>query len=138
MIVVADTNIVARLVMQDDEQQFQAAARLVGAATKIAVPSIVFCELVWVLRSSYKRDSQYIAKAIRGLLQIKTLVTDDDAVLAGLQMLESNGDFADGVVQYTGNQLAGGSSIFVSFDKAAVTRFLASGITAIIPSGQEG
>ncbi|HEX6018408.1 MAG TPA: hypothetical protein VFZ28_09935 [Burkholderiaceae bacterium] len=39
-------------------------------------------------------------------------------VEAGLSMLESNGDFADGVIAYEGVWLGGDT--FVSFDKQAV------------------
>ncbi len=56
-----------------------------------------------------------------------------DVVLSGLRMLDDGGDFADGVVQYTGSQLADGPASYASFDQAAVRRFSARGIAAMIP-----
>ncbi len=47
------------------------------------------------------------------------------AVEAGLSMLESNGDFADGVIAYEGSWLGG--ETFVSFDKQAVALLSAVG-----------
>jgi predicted nucleic-acid-binding protein len=133
MIIIADTNILARIVTKDDKSQFEATQRAFLSATKIVVPVVVFCELAWLLRSRYKCDSKFIAMAIRGILANSKVVAEDDTVLAGLQMLENGGDFADGVVQYTGSLLAGGPSTFASFDQAAVSRFVARGIAAMIP-----
>jgi len=133
MIIVADTNILVRLVMKDDMSQFEAAASIVITATKVVVPTVVFCELAWVLRSSYKHDSVFVGKAIRDILRIDKVIAEDNAILAGLRVLDDGGDFADGVVQYTGSLLADGPSTFVSFDQAAVSRLAARGIAAMIP-----
>jgi len=133
MNVVVDTNILARLVTKDDPLQFKAAANTFMAADKIVVPVVVFCELAWVLRASYKCDGAFIAAAIRGILNNKKVVAEDDAVLAGLRMLDDGGDFADGVVQYTGSVLAGGPSTYASFDQAAVSRLSVRGIAAMVP-----
>jgi len=48
-------------------------------------------------------------------------------------MLDDGGDFADGVVQYTGSLLAEGPSTFASFDQAAVRRLVMRGIAAVVP-----
>jgi predicted nucleic-acid-binding protein len=133
MIIIADTNILARIVTKDDESQFEAAQRTFLSSTKIVVPVVVFCELTWLLRSSYKCDGKFIATAIRGILANSKIVTEDDAVLAGLRILDDGGDFADGVVQYTGSLLAGGPSTFASFDQGAVSRLAARGVAAMIP-----
>jgi len=133
MIIVVDTNILARLLMKDDVSQFEAAANILVTATKVVVPTVVFCELAWVLRASYKRNSVFIAKAIRDILLIDKVIAEDDAVLAGLRVLDSGGDLADGIVQYTGSLLANGPSTFVSFDQTAVSHLVARGIAAMIP-----
>jgi predicted nucleic-acid-binding protein len=133
MIIIADTNILARIVTKDDKSQFEAAQRAFLSSNKIVVPVVVFCELAWLLRSSYKCDGQFIATAIRGILANSKVVAEDDAVMAGLRMLDDGGDFADGVVQYTGRLLAGGPSTFASFDQGVVSRLTARGIAAMIP-----
>ncbi|MDR2189084.1 MAG: type II toxin-antitoxin system VapC family toxin [Azonexus sp.] len=132
MIVVADTNIIIRLFAKvDNAQQVEAAKKLIRNAKKLVVPVIVFCELVWVLQS--EKSKKEIASDIRLLMNLQNLVIADDEVLAGLRMLDDGGDFADGVAQYTGSQLAGGASTFASFDQGAVSRLSARGIAAMIP-----
>ena len=63
-------------------------------------------------------DTEDIAATIRALLAAANVQVNRPAVEAGLSMLESNGDFADGVIAYERNWLGG--DVFVSFDKHAV------------------
>ena len=136
MVVIADTNVLARLFLKkDNAAQHIASVRLLRDATKIVVPIVVFCELVWVLssRTDPKMTGKEIAGSIRFVLNLSNLVAENDAVLAGLRMLDDGGDFADGVVQYTGSQLADGPSTYASFDQAAVHCLSARGIAAMIP-----
>ncbi len=135
MIFIADTNILARLFLKDNAAQHAAAVRLLRDATKIVVPVVVFCELVWVLssRTHPKMGRKEIADSIRFVLNLNNLVTEDDAVLAGLRMLDAGGDFADGIVQYTGSQLVNEPATYASFDQEAVSRLSARGLAAMIP-----
>jgi predicted nucleic-acid-binding protein len=133
VITTADTNVIVRIIEGDNQQQTAAALKLMKKSTKVVIPVVVFCEVVWVLRSVYKRNWGFIAAAIRSMTENVKVVTEEDAVLAGLRMLDEGGDFADGVVQYTGRQLAGEPCTFASFDQAAVSRLAARGIAAIIP-----
>jgi predicted nucleic-acid-binding protein len=50
---------------------------------------------------------------------------DAPAVEAGLAMLDAGGDFADGVIAFTGRQLGG--NVFASFDRQAVELVSATG-----------
>jgi len=76
-------------------------------------------EFVWVLERAYKVARADIAVAIRRLIDVGTVSVNRPAVDAGLRVLESGGDFADGVIAYDGNWLGG--ETFVSFDKRAVS-----------------
>ena len=132
MIVVADTNIVLRLIAAvDDFEQKKAAFQLFKKAEKFVIPVMVFCEYCWVLRKEMSR--QAIAESIRMILQYKNVVTDAVAVRAGLRMLDAGGDFADGVIQHTGARLAGAPCTYASFDRTAIKRFAARGIAALLP-----
>jgi predicted nucleic-acid-binding protein len=136
MIVIADTNIFARIFLKKDNAvQYAAAIRLLRDAKQIIVPIMVFCELSWVLssRTEPKMTGKEIADSIHIVMNLRNLVTDNDAVLAGLRMLNDGGDFADGVIQYTGSQLSNGPSVYASFDKVAVSRLSARGLAAMIP-----
>ncbi len=52
-------------------------------------------------------------------------MADRPAVGAGLQLLASGGDFADGVISFGGRQL--GSERFATFDRAAAQLFTDAG-----------
>lgn len=135
MIVVADTNVIVRTIANiDNKEQTAAAFLLLAQAEKVIVPTIVFCEVAWVLRQSYKRSNGFIAQALRFILSMEKLVTDSTAVRAGLRMLDAGGDFADGVIQHTGSQQAGAPSVFASFDRKAVRLLEEQGFAALVPT----
>ena len=112
-----DTNVLIRLATQDNPQQAAAALKVLQTASLIAVPSTALCEMVWVLIRGYRYTPEQVAHAIRTLLQVGQVVCNTPAVLAGLALLQSGGDFADGVIAFEG-ELMGGQE-FVTFDKAA-------------------
>ena len=112
-----DTNVLVRLATQDNPPQAAAALKVLQTASLIAVPSTALCEMVWVLMRGYRYTPEQVAHAIRTLLQVSQVVCNTPAVLAGLALLQSGGDFADGVIAFEG-ELMGGQE-FVTFDKAA-------------------
>ena len=118
MKVTLDTNVVVRLAVQDDPAQAAAALQAVQKATLIAVPATVFCEMVWVLLRGYRYTPAQVAHAVRTLMQVRKVVCNTPAVLAGLALLEVGGDFADGVIAFEGELL--GAEEFLSFDQQAV------------------
>lgn len=118
MKVTLDTNVLVRLATQDDPAQAALALRVLKKATLIAVPTPALCELVWVLLRGYRYSPVQVAHALRTLLQVRQVVCHTPAVEAGLALLESGGDFADGVIAFEG-ELLGGTE-FVSFDQQAI------------------
>jgi len=119
MKVIADTNVLLRAMVADDEAQTARAVELLESADMVAVSLQTLCEFVWVLRSRYKVERGDIAAAIRALLSTGNVVVNRPAAEAGLALLEAGGDFADGVIAFDGAWL--GAEIFVSFDKQAVS-----------------
>lgn len=129
-----DTNVLLRLVVDDDEAQARAALDLMERASQVAISLHTLCELVWVLRSRYAMPRAEIATAIRGLIQADNVVANRPGVEAGLALLEAGGDFADGVIAFEGRWL--GSEAFVSFDKRAVKLLGEQGIAALLLTSQ--
>jgi len=119
MNITVDTNIVLRVLVQDDQKQAQAAAKLLKEAEIIAVCLPCLCELVWVLRNGYRYSRADTSLAVRTLLGARNVRVNQAAVQAGLNMLDAGGDFADGVIAFEGAWLGG--ETFVSFDKKAVS-----------------
>ena len=123
MRLVADTNVLVRLFVDDDPVQTDIAIEALASAEIIAISIQAFCELAWVLGSSYDTPRGDIAQAIRRLLDTSNVVTNRPTVEAGLAALEAGGDFADGVIAYDGSWLS--ASALLTFDKKAA-RILAS------------
>jgi predicted nucleic-acid-binding protein len=125
MKIIADTNILIRAITGDDPRQSAAAQAALSEAEVVALPLAALCELVWVLARGYKIPLPEIAEAIRRLTNGATVMVNHQAVAAGLAMLESGGDFADGIIAQEGRWL--GADTFVSFDRRAVALIEAQG-----------
>jgi predicted nucleic-acid-binding protein len=120
-----DTNVLARVVLQDDPAQARAASALLKQASLIAVSLPCLCELAWLLLRGAKLPKDDVAAAIRALMDTRNVVMNRPAVEAGLALLDAGGDFADGVMAYEGQWLGG--ETFVSFDRQAVELIAAQG-----------
>ncbi|MBS0472104.1 MAG: type II toxin-antitoxin system VapC family toxin [Proteobacteria bacterium] len=125
MRVTADTNVLARIITEDEPRQSKIAQELLDRAEVVAIGTSTLCELVWVLRRIYKVDRRDIAAAIRKLIGGANVAVDVPAVEFGLATLEAGGDFADGAVAFEGRALGG--ETFVSFDQRAVKILAAAG-----------
>jgi predicted nucleic-acid-binding protein len=118
MKITADTNVLARAILQDDAGQCRAARDLLRDATLVAVSLPSLCELVWILRQGAKLPKEDVSIAIQALLGAGNVVLNRPAVETGLALLDAGGDFADGIMAHEGKWLGG--EMFVSFDKKAV------------------
>jgi predicted nucleic-acid-binding protein len=118
MRITADTNVLVRVLVQDDPDQARAAMDLLQHAERVAVPLPVLCELVWVLKRVYGFGAAECTAAIEALLASRGVVMDRPSVQAGLRCLAAGGDFADGAIAFSGRAL--GAETFVSFDRGAV------------------
>jgi predicted nucleic-acid-binding protein len=114
----ADTNVLVRVLTEDDREQSRIAEAELAQADGVALALPALCELVWVLSRGYKVPAGEIAEAIRRLIDSASVMVDRPAVEAGLAVLASGGDFADGVIAHEGRWL--GAEVFVSFDRKAV------------------
>src|SRR3984957_720676 len=125
MKITADTNVLVRAGNEDHEHQSKAAQTALKKAELVAIPIPALCELVWVLSQGYKIPPTEIAEAIRRLINGANAAVNRPAAEAGLAILDSGGDFADGVIAYEGSWL--GADTFISFDKKAVKLMEAQG-----------
>jgi predicted nucleic-acid-binding protein len=126
--IVVDTNLLVRLMVNDDPGQLRAAARIVKEAEAVIVGNLALSELVWVLWSRYRFSREDIARVIVNLCRAPNVVVDRLAVEAGLGAMQRGADFADGVIAHEG-AMAGGDE-FVSFDKKAVAALAKQGMRA--------
>ncbi|MER8460351.1 type II toxin-antitoxin system VapC family toxin [Mesorhizobium sp. M0915] len=125
MRVTADTNVLLRAYVADDEGQAAVAVDLLARADIVAVSLQALCEFAWVLARQYQTERENIAAGIRALLNTANVVVNRPAVEAGLSVLDAGGDFADGVIAFDGGWLGG--ETFVSFDRKAAKLLSAQG-----------
>jgi predicted nucleic-acid-binding protein len=64
------------------------------------VPTIVLCELVWVLKRAYRYAGPEIIDILRRLVAIRAVEIERPAAEAGIAMLARGGDYADGVFRH--------------------------------------
>lgn len=124
----ADTSVLVRAALGDDPEQARLAATVLRKAELIAVPLPVLCEFVWVLRRAYRMSNDDVALALDRLLSAPIVTYDEQAAEHGLAVLRRGGDFADGVIAYSGRQL--GATEFVTFDRQAARLATESGLRA--------
>ncbi|MEI9852562.1 MAG: type II toxin-antitoxin system VapC family toxin [Sphingomonas sp.] len=125
MKITADTNLLVRVLVEDDSDQAKAAQTVLAEAELVAMTIPALCELVWVLSRSYRLPKAEIAAGIRTLIEGANVALDRSTVDLGLAALEAGGDFADAVIAHEGSWL--GAETFVSFDRHAVKLVRAQG-----------
>lgn len=126
-----DTNVLVRLFVDDDLKQQNAAVELLEAAERVAIPTTVLIETVWVLNRSYKVPAAEILALLREfVVSVPKLVIDENAVEAGFAVMERGGDFADGVNAFGGGML--GAEQFATFDRQAAKLLKQSGVQTLL------
>lgn len=93
--IAVDTNIVVRLITQDDEQQYNKSLKLFQEQ-EIFISNTVVLETEWVLRFAYQFKPAEICQALRSLFGLPNVQVDNAILLAQvLQWHEQGLDFAD-------------------------------------------
>jgi predicted nucleic-acid-binding protein len=117
-----DTNVLVRFLVEDDEAQSARAAKLVSRAIRdgeqLFVADVVLCEVVWVLRASYRFGRAEIAAVLQRLLKAAHLTFSDSDPLkrAADAFVRGKGDFADYVIREQAR--AAGCERVATFDRA--------------------
>jgi predicted nucleic-acid-binding protein len=119
-----DTNLVVRLLTQDDRKQ-AAIASTVFATGEVWIAKSVLLETAWVLETVYGFDATAIRRALLLLLGLPNVrMEDEEAVARAIDLLAKGLDFADAL--HLVSRPAG--AWFISFDKALVRRAQRAGV----------
>jgi predicted nucleic-acid-binding protein len=121
-VIAVDTNVLVRLLVEDDPGQAEAArsvlaeAREAGEECYVSAP--VLCEIEWVLSSSYRAGRADVVAAIQELLSAGSFVFDREAaVRAALDAYEAGrADFSDYLIGALAR--ARGARTTYTFDRA--------------------
>lgn len=93
--IAVDTNIVVRIIVNDDLAQVRRASEFV-AANRVVLLASVILEIEWVLRSIYLLSTKQIVKSLQDFLSLETVTAENpDDVLVVLDAYAKGMDFAD-------------------------------------------
>ena len=113
-----DTNVVVRLLVDDDPGQTLRARKLLESRTTLLLPTVLL-ETEWVLRGAYGIGRPAIAASLRKLLGLPNIALGNAAAVAhALAWFEAGLDFADALHL----ALAGDAEGFVTFDARLAKR----------------
>ena len=116
-----DTNVVVRLLVDDDPDQCRRARRVVEEAEKRDEPlwlcDIVLCETAWVLESCYSLRRDAIAGVLKRLVRARQvqLQSSDQVATALAAYADGSADFADYLILE--HAKAAGCDRLVTFDR---------------------
>jgi predicted nucleic-acid-binding protein len=129
--VALDTNLLVRLLTNDDPEQARRVADLIDDSSACFVPITVVLELEWALRGAYQLPREAIIRAFRGLNAIRQLhLEQEEQVLQALEAYAKGLDFADALHLLRSE----GCAALVSFDRAFVRK---AGELALTPAVQQ-
>jgi predicted nucleic-acid-binding protein len=113
---VVDTNLVVRLLVDDDRSQADRAQEIIETGDILLLNSVIL-ETAWVLRSLYRLPPARIASILRGLTGLPSVALESAQTIAkALDWFEAGLDFGDAM------HLAAtpADAEFVTFDRALV------------------
>lgn len=94
----ADTNVIARILTGDDENQVQTLVKLFEReAIRLIVTSPVVTELCWILTKYYKFRQEEAGTALLALMEYSDVEFEEEAIIhkALIEFKRSNLDFVD-------------------------------------------
>jgi len=94
-VIAVDTNVIVRLLVNDDAEQARRARELFGNE-RVWIGATVLLEAAWVLDSCYGFSADEVADALTGLLGLPNVsVEDGEAVARALAAVAKGVEFAD-------------------------------------------
>ena len=115
--IVLDTNVVVRIIVDDDPDQVRQAQALL-AANRCTVPITVVLETSWVLEASYQLPVSVVTSSLRQFLGLEQVEAPHlSAIEQALRWYESGLDFADALHRALAPTRAGA---LATFDQAFI------------------
>lgn len=128
-VIAVDTNILVRLLTEDDAEQF-ARAQALFAVSVIFIPKTVVLETEWVLRRAYRRQPAAVIDALAKLVSLHNVTCEDEPALHRALALARDGmDFASALHLASSHR----AERFATFDAGLVEEAARHGLPAIAP-----
>lgn len=121
-----DTNVLVRMLIEDDIDQFQAIQNVISLVEKnsrqILLLSEVLMETIWVLESIYQCTREDIYDFLERLTITPTFIfADPEVIRRAVHQYKQGGDFADLII--VGKAKENRAKKFFSFDKKLQKKF---------------
>jgi predicted nucleic-acid-binding protein len=100
---IVDTNILIRIIVQDDNEQAEYIKEIIRKVDDeeyiLYVPTIVFVETCWVLKSRYKFSKKVITDCLTEIFEVDGVILEDENCLSGLiSHANNNVDIVDALL----------------------------------------
>ena len=121
-----DTNVLVRLLVEDDLAQAESAERFIASehhlGNPVLISLLVLLETEWVLRSRYELPKTKIIEALAALLDTQSFHLEDESAVARALHLwgQVSAGFADCLIAE--RHLSLGAQSTLTFDKQAAKR----------------
>jgi predicted nucleic-acid-binding protein len=116
--IAVDTNVLVRLLAEDDPDQAKRATRLFGE-NEIFIPKTVMLETEWVLRHAYGIERKGILKAFQRLMGLSNVKIEDHQTMSvAVSWYNKEFDFADALHLASSRDAEG----FATFDKSLLRK----------------
>ncbi|WP_353570536.1 type II toxin-antitoxin system VapC family toxin [Candidatus Albibeggiatoa sp. nov. BB20] len=93
-----DTNLLVRLILNDDETQVQKALAILNSPEQVWIAKSVLLELEWVLRGVYKFEKQSIYTVFIDFLDLENIVVEQvEQIELALNYYREGMDFGDAI-----------------------------------------
>ena len=127
--IAADTNVIVRLLTNDEPRQTEQARRLFEAET-IFLPKTVLLEAEWVLRRLYRLDPLPVTRALEGLIALPNVRCEDETIVRrALDWKREGMDFADALHLASSRRV----TRFATFDRQMIKAAANTGVTVSEP-----
>jgi predicted nucleic-acid-binding protein len=128
-VVIVDTNILVRLVVNDNPEQVERAANLIRS-NSIFISKTVLLESEWVLRKAFKLPRESVIRSLATIVGLSNATLEDrDQFNWALEAHRAGMDFADAMHLRSGPA----DARFASFDRKLVKSAIARRIDAFEP-----
>lgn len=112
-----DTNVIVRLLTNDDPLQFEKSKTIFSIENKILIPTSVVLECEWVLRYAYNFKQPEITTAFQSLFGLPNVHLENPSEISNAIEWHQNGmDFADAIHLALSEE----AEAFLTFDKILI------------------
>ena len=114
-----DTNVLIRLIVEDDDIQARKALNFLKQHKEVFISVVVVCEAAWVLESCYNVKKDKLVKVFENILRVDqfNIESSESIWLALNEYKKINADFSDCIIGAIAK--TNGHQPVVTFDKKA-------------------